>query len=55
LNPIIWKEQVLLVVGAAFSRDRLISRLKAAPTGVFMVTWTFRISALLNFLYQSEL
>jgi hypothetical protein len=35
LNPVIWKEQVLLVVGAASSRDHIISRLEAAPTGVF--------------------
>ena len=35
-NPVIWKEQVALVVGAAFSRDHFISRLKAAPTGVFL-------------------
>jgi hypothetical protein len=44
--PVIWKEQVVLVVGAASSRDHLISRLEAAPTGSFsMVTLTFRISA----------
>jgi len=44
--PVIWKEQFVLVVGAASSRDHLISRLEAAPTGsFFMVTWTFRISA----------
>ncbi len=43
--PVIWKEQVVLVVGAASSRDHLISRLEAAPTGGFMVTWTFRINA----------
>jgi len=37
-------------VGAASSRDHLISRLEAAPTGsFFMVTWTFRISALYYF------
>jgi hypothetical protein len=30
--PVIWKEQVVLVVGAASSRDHLISRLEAAPT-----------------------
>ena len=34
-NPVIWKEQVVLVVGAAFSRDHLISRLEAAPTEGF--------------------
>ena len=46
INPVIWKEQVVLVVGAASSRDHLISRLEAAPTGSFsMVTLTFRISA----------
>jgi hypothetical protein len=33
---VIWKEQVVLVVGAASSRDHLISRLEAAPTGVFL-------------------
>jgi hypothetical protein len=44
--PVKWKEQVVLVVGAASSRDHLISRLEAAPTGgFFMVTWTLRISA----------
>jgi hypothetical protein len=32
---VIWKEQVVLVVGAASSRDHFISRLEAAPTGVF--------------------
>jgi hypothetical protein len=34
-NAVIWKEQVALVVGAASSRDHLISRLEAAPTGFF--------------------
>jgi len=35
-NPVIWKEQAAMdFVGAAFSRDRFNSRLKAAPTGVF--------------------
>jgi hypothetical protein len=34
--PVIWKEQVVLVVGAAFSHDHLTSRLKAAPTGDFL-------------------
>jgi len=34
-NPVIWKEQVVLVMGAASRCDHLISRLKAAPTGVF--------------------
>jgi hypothetical protein len=29
---VIWKEKVKLVVGAASSRDHLISRLEAAPT-----------------------
>jgi hypothetical protein len=49
VNLVIWKEQVVLVVGAASSRDHLISRLEAAPTGCFfIVTWTFRISALVN-------
>ena len=33
--PVIWKEQVVLFVGAASSRDHLISRLEAAPTGGF--------------------
>jgi hypothetical protein len=32
---VIWKEQVVLVVGAASSRDHLISRLEAAPTVSF--------------------
>jgi hypothetical protein len=35
-NPVIWKEQVVLLVGAASSRDHLISRLEAAPTGEFL-------------------
>jgi hypothetical protein len=35
INPVIWKEQVVLFVGAASSRDHLISRLEAAPTGGF--------------------
>jgi len=35
-NPVIWKEQVALVVGAASSRDHFISRLEAAPTGIFL-------------------
>jgi hypothetical protein len=35
-NPVIWKEQVLMVVGAASSRDHIISRLEAAPTGGFL-------------------
>jgi hypothetical protein len=34
--PVIWKEQVVLVVGAASSRDYLISRLEAAPTEGFL-------------------
>ena len=34
-NTVIWKEQVVLVVGAASSRDHLISRLEAAPTVSF--------------------
>jgi len=35
--PVIWKEQAVLdFVGAAFSRDRFNSRLKAAPTVVFL-------------------
>jgi hypothetical protein len=58
INPVIWKEQVVLVVGAASSRDHLISRLpatssaesEAAPTGIFFkVTWTFRISTKINY------
>jgi hypothetical protein len=43
-------------VGAASSRDRFnsrlacdeLSRVEAAPTGVFLVTWTYLISAALN-------
>jgi hypothetical protein len=35
--------------GIPAAGDHLISRLEAAPTGVFfMVTWTFRISAKQN-------
>ena len=37
LNVVIWKEQVVLFVGAASSRDHLISRLQAAPTGSFFI------------------
>jgi len=33
---VIWKEQVVLVVGAASSRDHFISRLEAAPTVSFL-------------------
>jgi len=40
--PVIWKEQVVLVVGAASSRDHLISRLEAAPTGSFL--WLLELS-----------
>ncbi len=36
IKTVIWKEQVVLVVGAASSRDHLISRLEAAPTGGFL-------------------
>jgi hypothetical protein len=32
---VIWKEQVARVVAAASRRDHFISRLKAAPTGIF--------------------
>jgi len=35
-NPVFWKEQVVLVVGAACSRDHFISRLQAAPTRGFL-------------------
>ena len=43
-NSVIWKEQVVLIVGAACSRDHFISRLacdelsraEAAPTGGFL-------------------
>jgi len=51
LNPVIWKEQVVLLVGAASSRDHFISRLEAAPTGgrgLFMVIRTFQINAFPN-------
>jgi len=59
--PVIWKEQVVLVVGAACSSElvegpaaklndrgcprRARPSRKPLPQGVFMVTWTFRISA----------
>jgi hypothetical protein len=33
---VIWKEQVVLVVGAAYRRGDLILRVVAAPTGVFL-------------------
>ena len=32
-KPLVWKEPVVLDVGAASSRDHFISRLEAAPTG----------------------
>ena len=44
INPFMRKQQVAWSVGAAFSRDHLISRLQAAPTVCFMVTWTLGIS-----------
>jgi len=31
-NPVIWKQQTVLVVGAACYREYLISRLQPAPT-----------------------
>jgi len=34
-DPVIWKKQIGLVMGAACSRDHLISRLQAAPTRDF--------------------
>jgi hypothetical protein len=34
-NQVVWKEQAVLVVGAASSRDLFNSRLEAAPTDVF--------------------
>ena len=33
---VIWKEQVVLVVGAASRRDHFISRLESAPTVSFL-------------------
>ena len=42
------KEQFVLVVGAACSRDHLISRLQAAPTVYSMVIWTLWIRDLSN-------
>jgi len=42
-------------VGAASSRDHLISRLEAAPTGdFFMVAWTFPLSAFYNLAERSD-
>jgi hypothetical protein len=38
--------QAILIVGAASSRDHLMSRLEAAPTGFLMVTRAFRISTI---------
>jgi len=35
LNPVIWKKQVVLFVGAASSRELNRSRLEAAPAGTF--------------------
>ena len=48
-NAVIWKEQVALVVGAASSRDHLISRLEAAPTGFFYGNLDFRDKRLQKF------
>jgi len=47
--PVIWKEQVVLVVGAASSRDHLISRLEAAPTVVFFGNLDFPNKRLILF------
>jgi hypothetical protein len=48
-NPVIWKEQVALVVGAASSRDHYYFAAKSrSHRDFFMVTWAFRISALAN-------
>jgi hypothetical protein len=47
--PLIWKEQVILVVGAASSRDHFISRLEAAPTGVFNGNLDFSDKHLLSY------
>ena len=44
-HPVIWKAQAALVVGVAFSRDDLISRLEAAPTWSYLAAWICRISA----------
>jgi hypothetical protein len=49
-NAVIRKTPVVLVVGAACSRDHFISRLQAAPTVCFRVTWTLWISEF----YQGE-
>jgi len=35
MDTVIWLEQVVSIVGAASSRDHLISRLEAAPTVSF--------------------
>jgi len=43
-NPVIWKERVTLVVGAASSRDHLFRGREPLPQ-FFLVTWTLRISA----------
>jgi hypothetical protein len=51
------KNKFYCIVGAASSRDHLISRLacdelsriEAAPTGFFMITFTFQISTLFLF------
>ncbi len=50
--PVIWKEQVVLVVGAASSRDHLILRLEAAPTGFFYGNLDFPYKRL--FYYRTE-
>jgi hypothetical protein len=46
--PIILRQQVVLVVGAASSRDHLISRLEAAPTGSFYGNLNFADKGLNN-------
>ena len=47
--PVIWKEQVVLVVGSRRREIILFRGCKSLPQGIFMVTCTFRISAL-NFI-----
>ena len=56
LYTVILKEQVILAVGAASSRNLLIrgwpatssAESKPLPKGLFNFTWIFRISALLK-------
>jgi len=49
--PVIWKEQVVLVVGAASSRDHLIRGWKPLPQGIFYGNLDFPAKRLI-FLFE---